>query len=162
MTKKVYADLLLFALFGITLWFFGNLYEGVVITPNLLIDPIRKIYNWQQFFTVTNPIFFYIPLVPIAVLITFVLYFKTSREKTVLKTYLRSATIYLIFAFGVGIFIVTQINLKLFFGDITKFSADVYKLSVLWNVLNIGRVILLAFAIYHVFNAYIYIKREEN
>jgi hypothetical protein len=161
MTKKTYANLLLFALLGITLWFFGNLYEGIVITPNLLIDPIGKMYNWQKFFTVTNPIFFYIPLVPIAVLTTIVLYFKTPKEKIVLKRHLKYAAIFLIFALGVGIFIITQINFRLFFGNIEKISGEIYKLAVLWNLLNIVRVILLAFTIYHVFKAYIFIQNTS-
>ena len=55
---KNYSSLLLFSLFGISLWFFGNLYKGIAITPNLLTDPARKIYNWQQFFATTNPVFF--------------------------------------------------------------------------------------------------------
>jgi len=162
LTKKVYSRLLLFTLFGFTLWFFGNLYEGVVITPNLLVDPVKKIYNWQGFFTITNPIFFYIPLAPMAVLAAFVLYFKTSKETAILKRHLGAAIVFLTFALGLGIFIITQINLRLFFGNIEKLSAEIYKLSVLWNLLNIVRVILLAFVIYHVFNAYILIQQEAE
>jgi hypothetical protein len=65
MRKKRYAHLLLFSLAGANLWFFGNLYEGIVIAPNFLVDSIKKVEHWQAFFTITNPIFFYIPLVPI-------------------------------------------------------------------------------------------------
>jgi hypothetical protein len=160
MTQKTYANLLLFALLGIALWFFGNLYEGIVITPNLLIDPTRKIYYWREFFRITNPIFFYIPLAPAAILSSFVLYFKTPKEKIVLKRYLRYATFFLSIALAVGVFIISQINLKLFYGHIVKNSTEIYRLSVLWNLLNILRVILLAFTIYYVFNAYIFIQRN--
>src|SRR5256885_11539782 len=133
MRKKTYANLLLFALLGITLWFFGNLYEAIVLAPNLLQDPIKKIYHWQHFFTIANPIFFYIPLAPMAIVTVFVLYFNTSRERTVLKRHVAYATIFLIFALVLGIYIITQINLKLFFGNMEKLSGHEYKLSVLCN-----------------------------
>jgi hypothetical protein len=162
MNRKNYSNLLLFSLFGSCLWFFGNLYEGIVITPNLLTDSVKKMYYWQQFFTITNPAFFYIPLVPMAIVTTFFIYFKTTKEKSVLKRNLAYAVIFLALALGSGIFIITQINLKLFFGNIEKFSPDIHQLSVLWNVFNIIRVILLAFTIYYVFNAYIFIQKERD
>jgi hypothetical protein len=162
MSKKSFTNFLLFALLGIAHWFFGNLYEGIVITPNLLSDSIGKIHHWQAFFKFTNPVFFYLPLTPIAALTTFVLYFKTANESTFLKRHLAYASVFLIFALGLGIFIITQINFKLFFGNIERFSADIYYLSVLWNILNLVRVILLAFTIYHLFKAYIFIKTETH
>ena len=100
MTKKKYSNLLLFSLFGLCLWFFGNLYEGIVLTPNLLTDSAMKMYNWQQFFTVTNPIFFYIPLVPMAILTTVFIYLKTSKKKTIVKRHLAYGIIFLTFALG--------------------------------------------------------------
>jgi hypothetical protein len=162
MKQKTYANLLLFSLFGITMWFFGNLYEGIVMTPNLLTDPIRKIHDWQEFFTATNPVFFYIPVAPIAIIITFYLFFKTRKEDPILKKHVTYGTIFVILALALGIFIITRINLKLFFWDIEKFSAGIYKLAVLWNILNIVRVILLAFTIYHVFNAYLFVRRRVD
>jgi hypothetical protein len=162
MNRKNYSNLLLFSLLGICLWFFGNLYEGIVITPNLLTDSIKKIYHWQQFFTITNPVFFYIPFVPMAIVTTFFLYFKTTKETPILKRALAYAAIFLALALGLGIFIITQINLKLFFGNMEKCSPDIHQLSVLWNILNMIRVILLAFTVYHVFNAYIFIQKESD
>ena len=161
MTQKVYGNLLLFALFGATLWFFGNLYEGIVMTPNLLTDSVVKVRHWQAFFTITNPVIFYIPLTPIAAIVLFVLYFKTPTESTVLKRNLKYASVFLIGAIAVGVFIITQINFKLFFGNVDQFAADIFRLSVLWNVLNMVRVILLAFSIYHLFNAYILVKTNK-
>lgn len=162
MRNQTFANFLLFALAGISLCFSGNLYEGIVIAPNLLTDSIRKIYHWQQFFTTTNPIYFYVPLQPIAILTTFVLYFKTSRENTALKKHIGYATTLLILVLVISIFIITQINLKLFFGTLEKYSAEIYRLSLLWNILNVIRVILLAFTIYHLFNAYLFIRKKAD
>lgn len=156
MSNKIQPNLLLFALFGIVMWFFGNLYEGIVITPNLLSNPAERMQHWQHFFVITNPIFFYIPIAPIAILATVIQYFKTIREKIVLRKHMRYACVFLIFAFVVSIFIISQINLKLFYGNIEAMSpGTIYKLSILWNSLNIVRLLFLGLTIYHLFQAYI-------
>jgi hypothetical protein len=160
MTNKLAGNLLLFALFGIALWFFGNLYEGVVIAPNMLIDSIQKIKHWQAFFTITNPIFFYIPISPVAVLMIVLVYFKTAADKTMLKKHLKRATISVLLAFVLGIVIITQINLKLFFGDVEKYSTDIYKMALLWNILNLFRLGFLTITLFHLFKAYIWMQKN--
>jgi len=77
-----------------------------------------------------------------------------ANEKTALKKQVGHAAIFLLVTLVLSIYIITQINLPLFFGDIAKLAPKVYKLSVLWNELNIIRTVLLAFAVYHLFNAY--------
>jgi hypothetical protein len=156
MTEKTRARFLLFALWGLALWFFGNLYEGVVIAPNLLANPVPKVRYWQAFFTVTNPVFFYIPLTPLAALTIFLLYFKTAKENIALKRHLGYAAFFLIVALGLSIFIITQINLQLFFGAIPRVPGKAYQLSALWNILNTVRLIFLAGALYQVFRAYLH------
>lgn len=155
MASKAYRNILLFCLFSICMWFFGNLYEAIVLTPNLLVDSAQKIYSWRALFTVTNPSFFYIPLSPIAVILIIILFFKTDKKEIMLKKHLRYACISLLLATALGIYIITQINLKLFFahGDIAQ--SDAYKLALRWNMLNAIRIILLVFAIYGLFHAYI-------
>jgi hypothetical protein len=160
MTAKTEVNVLLFSLFGIVLWFFGNLYEGIVIAPNLLTDSMEKISSWRAFFTITNPVFFYIPLVPIAVISTVAVYVKTLNEHAILKTHLRRAIIFLVPSLLLGIFIIVRINLKLFFGDIRKLQADVYRLSLLWNVLNAVRLVLLIFVIHHLLKAYVFLRNK--
>jgi len=163
MTNKLANNLLLFALFGIALWFFGNLYEGIVIAPNMLSDSIHKARDWQDFFVITNPIMFYIPVAPVATFVIIFLYFKTSSDNIILKGHFKRATLFGVLAFALGIFIVTQINLKLFFGVIEKYSAaEVYKMSLHWNVLNIVRVGLLIPALIHTFKAYVWTRQHEH
>jgi hypothetical protein len=152
--------LLLFSLFGIALWFFGNLYEAVVIAPNMLKDSARKVQDWQDFFAVTNPVFFYIPIAPIAVVIMIVLFLKTGSEQPILKGHLKLATLFGVPAFALGMYMITQINLKLFFGEADKYAAEAHKLSVLWNILNAVRIALLSVTLYQMFRAYIETQRE--
>ena len=161
MINKRSNNLLLFSLFGIALWFFGNLYEAVVIAPNLLKDSIRKTQDWQDFFTVTNPVFFYIPVAPIAILIIVFLYFKTAADRSALKKHLKHATIAGLLALILGVFIIVRINIPLFFGDIERYAGDVYAMSVLWNILNLVRVALLGITLFHVFNVYMKVRQGE-
>jgi hypothetical protein len=152
--------LLLFSLFGIALWFFGNLYEAVVIAPNMLKDSARKVQDWQAFFSATNPVFFYIPIAPMAVVVMIVLYFKTSKVQSILKRHLRLATLFGVPAFALGVLMITQINLKLFFGEAGKYAAEAHRLAVLWNMLNVVRIALLSVTLYQMFRAYIETQRE--
>jgi hypothetical protein len=154
MTSKLSNKLLAFSLFGIALWFFGNLYEGVVIAPNMLKNSVQKMQDWQSFFSITNPVFFYIPITPVAVFIIVFLFLRTPKENAALKSHLKRATIFGLLALVLGVFIITQINFKLFFGDIKKYSAAAYSLSVLWNSCNAIRVALLAITLLHTFKAY--------
>jgi hypothetical protein len=161
--QKYGTRLLLFSLFGLALWFFGNLYEGIVIAPNLLADPIKKLAYWQGFFTLTNPLYFYIPIAPLASLATFVSYFCTPQEKAAVKRHLRSASLFVFLGLILGVFIVIRINLRLFFGDISQLSGNtIYRLSLLWNILNILRLMLLSGGIYHVFNACLLTQQKAS
>src|SRR4051794_13246582 len=123
MSGKSVCNLLRFALFGIAMWFFGNLYEAVVIGPNMLgADALQKLHNFQKFFITTNPVFFYIPLSPLATAATVFIYFKTPKTKTVLKRHLKMASIFLTISVALSVYMITQLNLKLFFGDLTKYT----------------------------------------
>jgi hypothetical protein len=150
---KTGSGLLLFALFGLALWLFGNLYEAVVIAPNLLADPLSKIKSWREFFTLTNPIYFYIPIAPLAALTTFFAYFRTPKQSVLLKRHLGIAALILLFVLVLSAFMIIRINHPLFFGDIRLLREQVYALSLRWNVLNIIRIILLSVTVYHIFKA---------
>jgi hypothetical protein len=162
MKTRHFNTLLLFSLFGITLWFFGNLYEAVVIVPNMLENSVAKAHAWQAFFTTTNPVFFYVPLAPLATVAAIILYFRVRKASTVLKSQLRIAAICSVLALAIGAYIIIQINLKLFFGDIGKYAGELHGLAVLWNILNGVRVILLAVAVTHLFRAYMWLVRHKE
>ena len=162
MTNKLFSNLLLFSLFGTTMWFFGNLYEGIVIAPNMLENSIQRMHSWQDFFVVTNPIFYYVPLPPLATVALVVLYFKTPNQKTALKRRLKMASIFQIASIVLSIYIITQINLKLFFGDLEKYTDEIQSMAILWNVLNVFRLALVATALTFTFKVYVQIQKENN
>lgn len=146
--------LVIFALFGMALWFFGNLYEAVVIAPNLLVDSTTKAHAWQVFFTVTNPVFFYVPLGPLAVVAMIILYIKMRSRDRLLERYLRIALIFGLSGLLLGVYIITQINLKLFFGNIEELAPRLHGLAVQWNILNGIRVGCLLVVIIYLFKSY--------
>lgn len=160
--NKTYRAILLSSLFGMAMWLFGNLYEAIVLAPNLLKESVGKADLWKKLFTATNPIFFYIPISPLAMLATVFLYFKTPDTRQGLKKHLKHATIFGLVALIFSVIIITQINLKLFFGDTNTLAGNVHTLAVLWNLLNAIRVILLSFAVFHIFRACILIEKRDN
>ncbi len=138
-------------LFGLAMWFFGNLYEGIVLAPNQLVDTIEKLEIWDQYFTVTNPIFYFVPITHLAVILIWILAFNRKLSYDVAKDIKKSAVI-LFLAEVVTVYIVTQLNLSLFFGE--EFSQkSIFKVR-LWNVLNLLRVILVGRALWFAFKAY--------
>jgi hypothetical protein len=162
MTSKSFNNLLLFSLFGIAMWFFGNLYEAIVIGPNMLTDSMVRMGHWQNFFVFTNPAFFYVPVPQLATVILITLFFKTDPQKTELKRLLKLANIFQVTSIMLSVYIITQINFKLFFGDLTKYANSVYSMALLWNSLNFIRVCLVAAALTFVFKAYLQTQKTVN
>ena len=143
------------------MWFFGNLYEAIVITPNILENSIQRLHSFQAFFVVTNPVFFYVPISQLAIIAIVIVYFKTPVRMIELKRKLKRAVIFLLIAFVLSIYIITQINMKLFFGDLEKYASEVPTKALLWNILNIIRLILLATSLTYIFKSYIQVQREK-
>ena len=111
MKDKTINGLLVFSIFFLALWFFGNLYEELVIAPNQVINSYEKLQHWQHFFTETNPMYFYVPFTQVAIIIICILYFKITDIHQ--KKLLKKAIIFGIFGIILTVVIVTQINLKL-------------------------------------------------
>ena len=132
------------------------------MAPNLLERTVEKIWSWQNLFSLINPIFFYIPLAPAAIVVLILLYFKTNSNDRILRRRIKAACIFGVLALVFGIYIITQINLKLFFADVNSYANKAYKMAVLWNILNGVRVALLGFSVYNIFKAYILTQRKED
>jgi hypothetical protein len=154
MSAKLFHNLLLFCLFGIAMWFFGNLYEAIVIAPNMLQNAIQRLHAWQDFFVCTNPVFFYVPIPQLATVTLVVLYFKAPRQNVYIKKQLKLALIFQIAALMLSVYIIAQLNLKLFFGDLEKYADEIPSKAILWNILNAMRVVLVGAALSFVFKAY--------
>ncbi len=162
MKNKLFNNLVLFSLFGITLYFFGILYEGVVYGPKLLDVSKERMLFWKDFTSIISPIIYYVPWVYLATIVLVVLYFKASKEKTELKKRLRLASIFQIASLVLTIYILTQINFKMSFGNLEKYAGEIADKVFLFNILSVIRVVLAAIGLTFIFKAYIQIQKEQN
>lgn len=152
MQIKNFNRLLMFSLFFMAHWFFGNLYEEIVLAPNQLTNSYEALKNWQNYFTITNQIYYYVPFTQIAVFVVCYLYFKSQGK--VEKALLKKASIFGLLSIGITAVIVTQLNLKLFFGDLDKYKDEIFILSVIWLIGNAIRLYLVGSSLYYTFKVY--------
>lgn len=153
MKVKTFNRLLGFSLFFLAHWFFGNLYEEIVLAPNQLTNSYEALKSWQGYFTITNQIYYYVPFTQIAVFVICFLYLKSNNETE--KLLLKKASVFGLLSIAITAIIVTQLNLKLFFGDIEKYKEQIYNLSVIWLVGNAIRLYLVGTCLYLTFKTYI-------
>ena len=156
--NKTFEQLLSFCLFFMALWFFGNLYEEIVLTPNHVKDAYTKLKNWSNFFTVTNQIYYYVPFTHLSVIILWVLWAKSTNETE--KRYLKKASIFGTLGSVLTVVIVTQLNLKLFFGNLDQYRDQLSTLSVVWLVGNAIRLYLVGSSVYYILKAFIRRKAQ--
>lgn len=156
MKEKIADKLLWIALFFMSYWFFGNLYEEIVLIPNQLFNSFEVLTCWQSYFNTTDQVYYFVPCMLIAVIGTCVLFFKT-KERTQ-RSYLKKATIFSMIATGLTIVIVNEINERLFYGNLEKMKDQLRMLSILWLIGNAIRLCLVGTAMYYLFKAIIHKK----
>jgi len=155
MKSKLFNNLLLFSLFGITLYFFGILYEGVAYGPKLLDVSMERMLFWKDFTSIISSVIYYIPWVYLATITVVVLYFKTPKEKTILRKRLGLASIFQIASLVLTIYILTQINFKMSFGNLEKYADAIPGKVFLFNILSIIRMAFAAIGLTFIFKAYL-------
>ena len=123
------------------------------MVPNQLLESFEKLKHWQAFFSFTNPIYFYVPftLIGAAVLIFMFIRSPDGEERVLL----RKAAVFVTIAVLISVVMITQINLKIYFGDLEKYRNDLYSLSVLWLLVNLIRLYLVASAFFYTFKVYL-------
>lgn len=104
--------------------------------------------------------YFYVPFTQLAVVITGILYIKATTP--VQKIFLKKAGIFGILGILISIPIITQINLKLFFGDLDKFKDQLKTLSVIWLIGNAVRLYLVGNSLRYAIKAYLDIKIKST
>ena len=162
MKSKLFNNLILFSLFGIALGFFGTLYEGVVYGPKLLDTSMERMLFWKNFTSVISPVIYYVPLVYLGTITLVVLYFRTPNEKEGLKKQLKLASIFQIASLALTIYILTQINFKLRFGNLEKYAATIPGQVILFNILSVLRMAFGVIALTCIFKAYIQTQKDQN
>jgi small-conductance mechanosensitive channel len=153
MQQQTYNRLLGFSLFFLAHWFFGNLYEEIVLAPNQLMNTFQALKSWHSYFTYTNQIHYYVPFTQLAVVVLCILYFKSHQE--VEKALLKRASLFGVSAIVLTILIITQLNLKLFFGDLEQHKQEIRTLSIIWFIGNALRLYLVGSALYYTLKLYV-------
>jgi hypothetical protein len=152
MTISLQRRLTLFAIIGLSYWFFGNLYEAIVISPNWVVDSPSQIKRLNEFFVTTSPAIYFVPLTQIATVFVWLLLWKNKVNS--IKSELKYASIFAALVTILNAVIVSTIVLKLFSTDYEKYGDYLTTLTWRWNVLNFFRMFLVALTIYYLFNAY--------
>jgi hypothetical protein len=148
-TKK----LTLIAVIGLAQWFFGNFYEAIVLAPNMLFHSSAQLQRWHEYFTITNQIYYYVPFTKMATVLLWWLYWRI-KDKDIRKE-LAIASIFGLLSILITVYIVTQLNLKLFFGVFERYRDELSYMTLKWNILNIIRVGLVGVTLTYTFKAYI-------
>ncbi len=157
MKEKTIDRLLLFALFFMAYWFFGNLYEEIVLIPNqLVVNSFEVLTCWQSYFSITDQAYYYIPGMLVAVLSTCVLFFR-SKDR-VQRSWLKKASALSMIATALTIVIVNEINEKIFHDDLNKYKDQLNFYSSLWLAGNAVRLSLVGSAMYYLFKTIIHRK----
>ncbi len=150
----------LLALAGLAQWFFGNLYEEVVLAPNGLVNSYAQLKCWHGYFVVTNPIYYYVPFTQFAVGIVWYLYF-TQKSREIKKRLFRASLLGLL-ALALTAVIITQLNLKVFFGDLDPIRDQLYGLSLTWMIANGVRLVLVGATLGYAFKSYLLACQKEQ
>ena len=152
MTLLFQRRLTLFAIIGLSYWFFGNLYEAIVFSPNWVVDSPTQMKRLNEFFVTTSPTLFFVPLTQIATVLVWFLVWKNKVNSIRLE--LKRASIFAVLVTILNAIIVSTVVLKMFGTDYEKYGDFLTTLTWSWNVLNFFRMVLVAMTIYYLFNAY--------
>jgi hypothetical protein len=133
------------AIIGLAYWFFGNLYEAIVISPNWIIDSPMQVKRLNDFFVTTSPTLYFVPITQIATIL--------NKEKSVQSDYKIAGVLAVLVTF-LNIFIVSTIILKIFGNDYLQYGEYLNVLCWRWNILNFFRMILTFLVMFYLFNVY--------
>lgn len=134
-------------------WFFGNVYEEI-LTPNSIVASAQQLNSYNSYFSVTEPYYYYIPLTQIGFFLVMFLAFFNKGVPAELKPLLRRGALTSGAAIALTAYIVTQYNLKLFFGNVDHFGERIHRLYLEWAILNGVRIILVGGTSISLFQAY--------
>jgi hypothetical protein len=149
--------LILFSLIGMSYWLFGNLYEEIVISPNWIEGSVEQMTRLHQFFKITSPTHYFVPLTQIATITIWIAFFTNKIRE--LKKDLQMASIFGVLATLINFHIVITIVLKLFSHDYLDYSEQLHELCWRWNLLNVLRMILTGITLYFLFTSYLKLDR---
>ncbi len=152
MTLTKQKKLTLFSIFGISYWFFGNLYEAIVFGPNWIIEDPEHLKHLNAFFVNSSPTAYFIPMTLIAAFSIWVITFLNKVE--VVKREYRMASILALIVTVLTSLIVGFVLSKMFGPGFYENPSAGSFYGKIWNILNAFRLFLEIATIYYLFNSY--------
>ncbi|MDY7101186.1 MAG: hypothetical protein S0880_08360 [Actinomycetota bacterium] len=140
------------AVLGLLHWFFGNLYEAVVISPNWVVESPAQLTRLNDFFARTSPTLYFVPVLVVAVALTWWLW-ATARGSVAATAYRRAGWLAVV-AMAVNTVVVVTVVSVLFGDEATRADADLTAYAWRWNVLNVVRMVLVAATAVQLFEAF--------
>ncbi|MEV6299914.1 hypothetical protein AB0M02_10990 [Actinoplanes sp. NPDC051861] len=159
MTTRTQRLLTLSAVLGLAYWFFGNLYETVVISPNWIEDSPAQLTRLNQFFTNTSPTLYFVPLTPLAVALVWLLWWR-NRDDTLRADYRRAGVASLLLT-ALNAAIVGLIIPRLFGPEALAHPEHLLPAAWSWNGLNLVRMALTATTAWFLFQAFRKLDRRH-
>lgn len=144
---RITAALLVIAVIGLAQWFFGNLYEAVVTAPNWRVGFEYDALTGRSQHEAGSPIRYYVPITQLAVLALWAASFIGWSAVPPLRRWLGAASVSALAALLLTGYIVTQLNLRLFFGQKTPTVSEAGPLMQQWQWLNYSRLALVSLAL---------------
>lgn len=134
--------LLLLALIGLAWWFFGNLYEAIVISPNWVVDSPAQLTRLHGFFVVTSPTAYFVPVTLIGILLMWIALF-IGRRVLPHRTAILAAAVSVVLVI-VTVIIVSVLVEGLFGPGYLDHPEALHSYTWWWNAANVLRMALTA------------------
>lgn len=146
-------NLALLGMLGLLHWFFGNLYEAVVLSPNWVVDSTLQLERLHGLFERTSPTAYFVPITQLGTLLAWGAHALNRHPEA--ATDFRRASAFAASATALNAYIVATIVTLLFGADFRLHSeAELHSLCVRWNILNGLRLVLTAATLAYLFAAF--------
>ncbi len=155
LSTRAVSRLLRFALFGLALWFFGNLYEEVVLMPNWVVASFDTLRVYTGYFRVVIQYHYYVPLTQLAVVTLLVLAYRAEPHLLPLRPALRRAGGWGLAGVALTVPIVVFLNTQLFIGKLSLTEAEAHRLGWYWLAGNLLRLGCVGAALRYALRAYV-------
>jgi hypothetical protein len=136
------AILLALTALGLAHWLFGNVYEAVVVAPNWEFSFEAERVLRRQAHRLASPVLYFVPWTQISTLLA-VAAWRTGRRvrdpDVRTARWLGVAALGAVVTQALTVYVVTQLNLRLFFGNDLSI-AETSVLMARWQALNLARV----------------------
>jgi hypothetical protein len=140
-------------LLGMLHWFFGNLYEAIVVSPNWVLDSPTQLDRLHGLFARSSPTLYFVPISFLAPALAWAAHVKNHAPSAAAD--FRRASLFAALVTALNAFIVTTI-VTVLFGDDYRAHSDtaLHALCVRWNVLNALRMLFSAATAFWLFAAF--------